>query len=55
METSELVELIDQWRDRIVVTTTIPDLELYATNDDLALSARVHAKMSVGGRADPDD
>jgi hypothetical protein len=55
METSELVELIDQWRDRIVVTTTILDLELYATNDDLALSARVHAKMSVGGRADPDD
>ena len=50
METSELVELLDQWRDRIVVTTTIPFLELYATNDDLALSARVHAKMSVGGR-----
>ena len=50
METSELVELLDQWRDRIVVTSTIPFLELYATNDDLALSARVHAKMSVGGR-----
>jgi len=49
-ETGELVELIDPWRDRIVVTTTVPDLELYATNDDLALSARVHAKMSVGGR-----
>jgi hypothetical protein len=51
METSELVELLDRWRDRIVVTTTIPFPELYATNDDLALSARVHAKMSVGGRS----
>ena len=45
LETRELAELIDQWRDRIVVTTTIPLLELYATNDDLALSARVHAKI----------
>ena len=45
LETRELAELIDQWRDRIVVTTTIPFLELYATNDDLALSARVHAKI----------
>jgi hypothetical protein len=44
-ETRELAELIDQWRDRIVVKTTIPFLELYATNDDLALSARVHAKI----------
>ncbi|WKA30843.1 hypothetical protein [Bradyrhizobium roseum] len=50
IETRELVELLDQWRERIVVTTTIPFLELYATNDDLALSARVHARMSVGGR-----
>jgi hypothetical protein len=49
LETSELAELIDQWRDRIVVTTNIPFLELYATNDDLALSAQVHAKISVGG------
>ena len=45
LETRELAELIDQWRDRIVVTTTVPLLELYATNDDLALSARVHAKI----------
>ena len=45
LETRELAELIDQWRDRIVVTTNIPFLELYATNDDLALSARVHAKI----------
>ena len=45
METRELVQLLDQWRDRVVVTTTIPFLELYATNDDLALSARVHAKI----------
>ena len=45
LETRELAELIDQWRDRIVVKTTIPFLELYATNDDLALSARVHAKI----------
>jgi hypothetical protein len=45
LETSELAELVDQWRDRIVVTTTIPFLELHATNDDLALSARAHAKM----------
>ena len=47
LETRELAELIDRWRDRIVVTTTIPFLELYATNDDLALSARVHAKISA--------
>jgi hypothetical protein len=47
LETRELAELIDQWRDRIVVTTTVPFLELYATNDDLALSARVHAKIST--------
>ena len=45
LETSELAELIDQWRDRIVVRATIPFLELHATNDDLALSARTHAKM----------
>jgi hypothetical protein len=45
LETRELAELIDRWRDRIVVRTTIPFLELYATNDDLALSARVHAKI----------
>jgi hypothetical protein len=50
LETSELAELIDQWRDRIVVRTTVPFLELYATNDDLALSARVHAKMGARGR-----
>jgi hypothetical protein len=45
LETSELAGLLDQWRDRIVVTTTVSFLELYATNDDLALSARVHAKI----------
>jgi hypothetical protein len=49
VETGELVRLLDRWRDRIVVTTTISGLELYATNDDLALSARVHAKISAGG------
>jgi hypothetical protein len=49
LETRELAELIDRWRDRIVVRTTIPFLELYATNDDLALSARVHAKISARG------
>jgi hypothetical protein len=49
LETSELSELIGQWRDRIVVRTTIPFLELYATNDDLALSARVHAKIAAKG------
>ena len=48
-ETGELVQLLDRWRDRIVVTTTISFLELYATNDDLALSARVHARISAGG------
>jgi hypothetical protein len=46
-ETNELAELIDRWRDRVVVTTTIPFLELYATNDDLALSARVHARIGA--------
>jgi hypothetical protein len=45
LETRELAELLDQWCDRIVVTTTVPFLELYATNDDLALSARVYAKI----------
>ena len=45
LETRELAELIDRWRDRIVVRATIPFLELHATNDDLALSARTHAKM----------
>ena len=49
LETRELAELVDQWRDRIVVTTTIPFLELHATNDDLALSARAHAKMWARG------
>lgn len=44
-EARELAELLDQWRDRIVVRTTVSFLELYATNDDLALSARVHAKI----------
>jgi hypothetical protein len=46
-ETTELAELVDRWRDRIVVETTISALELYATNDDLALSARVHARISA--------
>lgn len=50
LETRELSELIDQWRDRIVVRTTVPFLELHATNDDLALSARAHAKISARGR-----
>jgi hypothetical protein len=49
-ETSDLAELIDQWRERIVVETMIPFLEIYAVNDDLALSARVHARISAGGR-----
>src|SRR6476661_6791857 len=49
LETRELAELIDQWRDRIVVKTTVPLLELHATNDDLALSARTHAKMWARG------
>jgi hypothetical protein len=47
LETRELAELIDQWRDRIVIRTTVPFLELHATNDDLALSARTHAKISA--------
>ena len=47
-ETSELAELIDRWRDRIVVETTIPFLQIYAVNDDLALSARVHAEIHAG-------
>jgi hypothetical protein len=47
LETRELAELIDQWRDRIVVRTTVPFLELYATNDDLAFSARVYARIGA--------
>ena len=46
-ETTELVELVDRWRDRVVVETTISSLELYSTNDDLALSARIHARISA--------
>ena len=49
LETRELAELIDRWRDRIIVRTTIPFLELHATNDDLALSGRTHAR--IGGKA----
>jgi hypothetical protein len=44
-ETRELAELIDRWRERVLVVTTIPSLEIYAVNDDLALSARVRAKI----------
>ena len=46
-ETGELAELIDRWRERVLVETTIPSLEIYAVNDDLALSARVHASIST--------
>jgi hypothetical protein len=46
-ETSELAELIDRWHERVLVETTIPSLEIYAVNDDLALSARVHASISA--------
>jgi hypothetical protein len=49
-ETAELAQLLDQWRDRVIVTTTISALEIYATNDDLALSARVHARISAKSR-----
>ena len=49
-ETTELVELVDRWRDAVVVETTISSLELYATNDDLALSARIHASISAKAR-----
>lgn len=49
-ETAELAELIDQWRDRVIATTTISVLEIYATNDDLALSARIHARISARSR-----
>jgi hypothetical protein len=45
--TNELAELIDRWRERVLVETTIPSLEIYAVNDDLALSARVHASISA--------
>ena len=48
-ETRELAEMLDLWRDRVVVEATIPFLELHATNDDLALSARTRATMSAEG------
>ena len=44
-ETSELARLIDQWRERTIAEATISFLEVYAVNDDLALSARIHARM----------
>jgi hypothetical protein len=46
-ETAELAQLFDRWHDRVVVQTTISFLELYATNDDLALSARTQARISA--------
>jgi hypothetical protein len=50
VETRDLAELLDRWRDRVVVETTIPFLELYATNDDLALSARTDVRISAAGQ-----
>jgi hypothetical protein len=47
-ETAELAHLIDRWCDRVVVHTSIPYLELHATNDDLALSARSYTKIPAG-------
>ena len=47
IETSELAEMIDRWRERVVAVTTVPFLEIYAVNDDLALSARTHARISA--------
>lgn len=49
-ETAELAELIDQWCDRVIATTIVSALEMYATHDDLALSARVHARISGKSR-----
>jgi hypothetical protein len=49
-ETAELAQLLDRWRDRVIGTTTISALEIYATNDDLALSARIHARVSAKPR-----
>ncbi len=51
METRELAELIERWQERVIVETMIPSLEIYAVNDDLALSARVHASTSVQERS----
>jgi hypothetical protein len=48
VETAELAQLIDAWRDRVIVETTISHLEMYATNDDLALSARILARIPAG-------
>ena len=45
IETAELAQLIDQWRDQVVIETAIAFMEMYATNDDLALSARIHARL----------
>lgn len=44
-ETSELARLIDRLRERTIAEATISFLEVYAVNDDLALSARIHARM----------
>jgi hypothetical protein len=51
-ETAELAELIDKWRDRVIVTTTISALEIYETNDDLALSARIRCLVAACSSAD---
>jgi hypothetical protein len=50
LETSELAGLIDQWRERTIAQTTISSLEVYAVNDDLALSARIYAQIPARER-----
>ncbi len=47
-ETTDLAALMDRWRYRTVADVPVPSLDLHATNDDLALTARTWATIPVG-------
>lgn len=48
-ETADLAGLADRWRRRTLAELPVPSLAIQATNDDLALSARIVATIPAGG------
>ena len=50
METAELAHLIDQWRDRVIVETTISHLE-YLRDQRRPGAVRAHHRENYGGVA----
>lgn len=48
-ETEELAGLVERWRERTLAVLTTGSLAIQATNDDLALSARIVTSIPVGG------